>query len=90
MCGEYIENLLTFAWQQGSPPHVWRILLKRARRQQMEKITSTCVENTVNGKRLDSKSRDHLHMCGEYPFLSSPSKMIGGSPPHTWRILRDW
>ena len=33
------------------------------------------------------RAKDHLHIRGEYSFLTSQNWWGAGSPPHTWRIL---
>ena len=53
----------------------------------MERITSTCVENTSLSLCSSTRSEDHLHMRGEYPCLSINIFSWSGSPPHAWRIL---
>ena len=70
MCGEYtaLKDLSTSAL--GSPPHVWRILFLQMVEKPKPRITSTCVENTAKPYFSAVKRQDHLHMCGEYRFIS--------------------
>ncbi|MBI1708182.1 hypothetical protein HYQ56_1163 [Lactobacillus crispatus] len=86
--GEYLKRLSKLERSTGSPPHTWRILHRINGFFDCTRITSTYVENTPFIEIAETRNKDHLHIRGEYPFLSSPSKMIGGSPPHTWRILK--
>ena len=51
------------------------------------RITSTYVENTQILGHLCKMSWDHLHIRGEYRKVPTVATMLGGSPPHTWRIL---
>ena len=37
----------------------------------------------ILGKML----KDHLHIRGEYISIDFPPVLVGGSSPHTWRIL---
>ena len=86
MCGEYNFDRTDRKRNTGSPPHVWRIPVAELKALLTCRITSTCVENTNQYNLLKFHARDHLHMCGEYPFsvLFTVSPM--GSPPHVWRI----
>ena len=45
------------------------------------------MENTLHGNNHEGRSRDHLHIRGEYEIVSSICVCHAGSPPHTWRIL---
>ena len=47
MCGEYRPKLELEKRVAGSPPHVWRILIKVGVKFGSSTITSTCVENTI-------------------------------------------
>ena len=87
MCGEYKCSLILPQYQQGSPPHVWRIPQFNHGGKYIGRITSTCVENTADSFSICSQRRDHLHMCGEYFELVSLTNHQAGSPPHVWRIL---
>ena len=86
MCGEYVSALILLTRSLGSPPHVWRILFNRCNHTIINRITSTCVENTLAKLSKPSTIRDHLHMCGEYWFCRNKVIQDLGSPPHVWRI----
>ncbi len=73
---------------KGSPPHTWRIRDCNRFAQTCKGITSTYVENTVGRKINDLDAGDHLHIRGEYLVRLISSLLPMGSPPHTWRILR--
>ena len=55
MCGEYGISSSTTIVIPGSPPHVWRIPLKGMLQLIKLRITSTCVENTVNKSLYSAK-----------------------------------
>ena len=85
--GEYVENVEVHSLQIGSPPHTWRIQFEAELYEQVDRITSTYVENTFNAIRYGEMSQDHLHIRGEYDRLHIIDQAHTGSPPHTWRIL---
>ena len=70
----------------GSSPHTWRILIKPAVLQEVLRIISTYVENTIIQHSCRSFSEDHLHIRGEYSLKGETSRLYKGSSPHTWRI----
>ena len=55
MCGEYLVRVLPTMVLTGSPPHVWRILNDMQVEKEELRITSTCVENTVNKSLYSAK-----------------------------------
>ena len=81
-----VRGFMMLMMRLGSPPHVWRILLAEGFIEKIGRITSTCVENTMLCVSGCICVRDHLHMCGEYQFISCCVKNLPGSPPHVWRI----
>ena len=66
MCGEYLILGSAMPFSIGSPPHVWRILMKPCINALNAGITSTYVENTDYAYRSDREVEDHLHIRGEY------------------------
>ena len=54
----------------GSPPHTWRIHSKTGATSLPERITSTYVENTGTNEGYILLIEDHLHIRGEYQFIS--------------------
>lgn len=58
---EYHDNL-----EQGLPPHTWRIRSWVRSSGSGVRITSTYVENTQSLIDNNLKSKDHLHIRGEY------------------------
>ena len=86
MCGEYHTYKISKVDNRGSPPHVWRILFNRCNHTIINRITSTCVENTRADEYLLQQYWDHLHMCGEYKLFKFFKTTFPGSPPHVWRI----
>ena len=55
MCGEYQSSVNGCDVFLGSPPHVWRIHHKSSINESKIRITSTCVENTVNKSLYSAK-----------------------------------
>ena len=88
MCGEYELQASVASGDKGSPPHVWRIPQATMIYTEFLRITSTCVENTVQELIEKLKGEDHLHMCGEYMIDMLVRIGLLGSPPHVWRIHR--
>ena len=86
MCGEYMAMVAAVGLMLGSPPHVWRIHGSKEADDAKQRITSTCVENTLVCSCWPSIRQDHLHMCGEYALIREQRLKHGGSPPHVWRI----
>ena len=86
MCGEYDPDNAVNDVNIGSPPHVWRIRSKLYKTYLPQRITSTCVENTIFSLCGFFCFWDHLHMCGEYQKLEQTMTKPLGSPPHVWRI----
>ena len=86
MCGEYLILGSAMPFSIGSPPHVWRILMKPCINALNAGITSTCVENTHRNHPIQCFLEDHLHMCGEYITVYAVKFLLSGSPPHVWRI----
>ena len=84
--GEYQSCPRLYLHKLGSPPHTWRILTTVIFWHLHIRITSTYVENTAIFLSTTSKSRDHLHIRGEYLSCLKTCKSFLGSPPHTWRI----
>ena len=68
MRGEYYNKSISDVLKKGSPPHAWRIHHVKRIFSFLSRITSTCVENTMLKSGLITKSKDHLHMRGEYCF----------------------
>ena len=64
--GEYFIKCRKTTAHNGSPPHTWRILTIFRSRILSKRITSTYVENTFLVSNVSLKSRDHLHIRGEY------------------------
>ena len=85
--GEYPITLKLPSIIWGSPPHTWRILVPDGMQTHNNRITSTCVENTATRADYWQRSKDHLHMCGEYCWFFQHLQSKKGSPPHVWRIL---
>ena len=90
MCGEYLYAVHVSHTRTGSPPHVWRILYSHWCCGLSNRITSTCVENTVADVLHTTTDQDHLHMCGEYLVSWIKGQAARGSPPHVWRIHKRW
>ena len=86
--GEYGKIACCQFANLGSPPHVWRILYSHWCCGLSNRITSTCVENTVADVLHTTTDQDHLHMCGEYLVSWIKGQAARGSPPHVWRIQR--
>ena len=87
--GENIPWYSINALSLGSPPHTWRKLSGEYIDTLHGGITSTYVEKTYCSSSFLSTTRDHLHIRGEnLPRKPSSSACIG-SPPHTWRKLRN-
>ena len=70
---------------KGSPPHTWRTRQQMRSDLKFNTITSTYVENTVEGMWWSATIQDHLHIRGEHVFCEPAMVSIKGSPPHTWR-----
>ena len=87
--GEYEEKIMEQADKSGSPPHTWRIRCYGECSTVFIRITSTYVENTGNCYSFMICYGDHLHIRGEYPTNPEYNVIAIGSPPHTWRILKD-
>ena len=87
--GEYCFASLSLTSSLGSPPHTWRILVLQAPSCTRPRITSTYVENTFFDYLNYHRMMDHLHIRGEYLLLENNTRRNIGSPPHTWRILKD-
>ena len=64
--GEYSKFESCSALLSGSPPHTWRIQKIAQEIIYGNGITSTYVENTVVAQRSMARTRDHLHIRGEY------------------------
>ena len=64
--GEYYDFPSCSSHESGSPPHTWRIPIKRQLSLPVKRITSTYVENTCRNCAFFSTFRDHLHIRGEY------------------------
>ena len=85
--GEYYPNITMIIFDEGSPPHTWRILMKCSFKCGYWRITSTYVENTPSCNTFNARQQDHLHIRGEYLLTNCQMMISIGSPPHTWRIL---
>ena len=84
--GEYANGWIIAAPTLGSPPHTWRIPHHFFIGNDMNRITSTHVENTVLRAPFRQALQDHLHTRGEYMTFCKKRLKKSGSPPHTWRI----
>ena len=85
--GEYCNAIFKSITLLGSPPHTWRIQQWEFLKDGKGRITSTHVENTSLNCVAWVRTKDHLHTRGEYSMFAKNDKIIGQSPPHTWRIL---
>ena len=84
--GEYGALVAAVGVVVGSPPHTWRIPTCSSCYSIEFRITSTYVENTFHQVENISIIKDHLHIRGEYVFVTAYARRNLGSPPHTWRI----
>ena len=89
MRGEHTSRSGKGSGVAGSPPHTWRT--RKVKKFSIHRlgITSTYVENTFAFKRGVENFGDHLHIRGEHASRTSGSYALLGSPPHTWRTLRN-
>jgi len=74
--------------QEGSPPHVWGILLHPCPVCQLVRFTPTRVGNTRGLAMVLEWITVHPHTCGEYAGALSFIFSFVGSPPHVWGILQ--
>ena len=86
----YVENTRRLSsrnfFTKGSSPLTWRIQNRSAIEKTRWGIISTYVENTRWFRKRFRKTRDHLHLRGEYVNLALMITMKWGSSPLTWRI----
>ena len=73
----------------GSPPLTWRTLDLNDDVTPKNGITSTYVENTIAPREDSFVTKDHLHLRGEHLLLRLRFLCSRGSPPLTWRTLKD-
>ena len=66
-------------------PRMWRWSLKRARRQQMEKVFSTYVEVILYFFLCCFLAAGILHVCGGDPIISSVFRIYFLYSPRMWR-----
>ena len=55
----------------------------------MQRITPTCVGNTLAGRYIRFETQDHPHLRGEYWLWFWLGLSFRGSPPLAWGILAD-
>ena len=84
--GEYIWYLDAAAWDKGSPPHTWGILVVTKPETGEKRITPTYMGNTCSQYTGRHSVKDHPHIHGEYQLLEQGDSTLEGSPPHTWGI----
>ena len=87
MRGEYPLVARTPIHVLGSPPHAWGIHKHDEDEGGVDRITPTCVGNTLRSSTIKYLFQDHPHMRGEYVVISSRRGILIGSPPHAWGIL---
>ena len=68
--GEYHLACPFHCSSPGSPPHTWRIQTLISAGTDQTRITSTYVENTLTMEKTVDLERDHLHIRGEYLYLT--------------------
>ena len=71
VCGEYSRTLMSLVDIGGSPPRVWGIRHVAHHAPADQRITPTCVGNTMDWMvpRREFRS-DHPHVCGEYKDIT--------------------
>ena len=88
-CGEYRIVRFTFSLNTGSPPRMWGIRRRRARKRTHPRFTPTHVGNTVWTPSRPTTPPVHPHACGEYLQLACLVTPLIGSPPRMWGIPAD-
>ena len=87
--GEHHKRWWIWTIAVGSPPLTWRTPCVDSVCMHCTRITSTYVENTLLRVVASSSVKDHLHLRGEHPTVISWQVLWIGSPPLTWRTLKD-
>ena len=84
--GEYCVSNSAICWVTGSPPLAWGILSIKRSKKLLDRITPTCVGNTLWNTKHRSDREDHPHLRGEYVRDAIANSLIWGSPPLAWGI----
>ena len=87
MRGEYLPLRPLLLTVTGSPTHVWGILVIRAKKSFLTRVTHTRVGNTNSALDRHPFDQGHPHTCGEYQKEVIACYNSSGSPPHVWGIL---